>query len=93
MSRGPLKVVYENSSPEDLEGNVYDGMQDEFGDDVLSSDYDGSLGEVWPGVGNFELPEAYRREGQFTPPPMVGPGTAFPDAQPTVQPEPANDTD
>ncbi len=91
MSREPLKVVYEHSSPEDLESNVYDGMQDELGDDVLSSDYDGSLGEVWPGVNPIELPEAYRREGQFTPPPMVGPGTAFPDAQPIVPPELADD--
>ncbi len=56
MPREPLRVVYEHSTPEDLVGNIYDGMADLLGDDILSSDYDPALGQEWPGVNMAALP-------------------------------------
>ena len=65
MAKEPVKIIYEHSTEADLEGNVYDGMWDMLGDDVLSSDWGRFPGDTWPGVQIVPLPpewqEAMRR--------------------------------
>lgn len=63
MAKAPPSIILEHTTDEELKGNVIDGMSALLGDDILSSDYIGGV-EEWPGVGNFELPEPYRRAGQ-----------------------------
>lgn len=57
MSKEP-KIIYEHSTPQQVEGVIVDGMSELIGDDVTSSDYDATV-EPWPGVPNIPLPEAF----------------------------------
>ena len=55
------KIIDEHSTEADLEGNVYDGMWDMLGDDVLSSDWGRTPGETWPGVDLSALPPEWEQ--------------------------------
>lgn len=53
------KTILERDKPSDVPIDAIDGMDDMLGDDILSSDYDGTI-EDWPGVAQIELPQPYR---------------------------------
>lgn len=69
------KIVYEHTTPEEIDGAV-DGMDSAMGDDVGVSDYE--LGaEEWPGVPAIPLPDAYRWKD-----PTPAPGSETPPENP-----------